>query len=738
MPLLGSVAVTATGCDFSCKSGYVKDASARECNFPSLGNYADNGVEKVCSPITGDSGGFDAFAANTGAVSAADGCGFSCNAGYVKDSSGRECNYPNQGTYVNASGAEVGCTDISGILGFGTWDSGAATTAITCPFSCSSGYTISGRMCNKAIPQMLALGQDTSHVLFDNGEVEAWGKVSNRKWRTHIKEDLGSHTPQALVSGHDHQCIILKNAALNHGSLMCWGNNGDEQLGVGDTIKKTTPTAVTVLGNDGNGDPYTVKSVTGGGSHTCAILNDDTVKCWGDNDNGQIGGGSSGANKTISGTTGDPLSGNARRIAAGLAHTCAILSDKSVKCWGFNFNGQTDGGSPSLGAGKTATKIAVGSGSSCAILNDATVKCWGFLGSPILEVGKAATEIVAGGTHACALLNDKTVYCWGASNAYGQIGGGSATPDRVLRGTTVGEPLGRQTATQIAAGDYHTCAIMNSDNSVKCWGSNANSDSFYGQIVGGVAMTGGTNGTGTSTGETATLTATSAPTATSLDSDEDGQICKITLSGGNLRSSVIVRDMTIGLLTYNSASSTDVSTAIDNLITAIGSPMNIAGTNVTLSKSGTDKIAATTDTAVFEGMTLAIQHANSSGDCTSPVATEISLSGASGGDEAEGLWVISNDYTGSGDKTVNLDSVHIDLGNSNLTKEAIADKIIAEVTGGSWAGKQNVDLPYTATKVQNSDNSDCPVGDYCVLFSRLFKGTEGNYGIPFGDRDYEH
>ena len=160
---------------------------------------------------------------------------------------------------------------------------------------------------------------------------------------------------------------------------------------------------------------------------------------------------------------------------------------------------------------------------------------------------------------------------------------------------------------------------------------------------------------------------------------------------------------------------------------------------MTLSKSGSDKIAASTDTAVFEGMTLSIQHANSSGSCTSPVATEISLSGASGATGAEGLWVISHDFTGTGDKTVNLDSVHIDLGTTTLSKEDIADKIVADVAGGSWAGKQHKDLPYTATKIQNSDNSDCPSGDYCVLFERvLFKGTEGNYGIPFGDRDYSH
>ena len=404
---------TATGCDFSCNVGFVKKSVGRTCNIPDQGKYADNGVEKSCSPITGDTGGFNEFVVNTVAVSTATGCGFSCNTGFMKDSSGRECNfpstgsfvnaqgtealcgpitlegaatatwiagaaaaantcpffcssgyvknslgreckypstgsyadaqgneascnsitlegtaiatwqkgaastdtdcpfsctagyvadssarecnYPTPGTYADAQGAEVSCTDIMGITGFGAWVSGAATDQDSCPFSCSASYAVSGRTCNKSIPEMLALGLDTSYVLFSTGEVEAWGKVSDHTWRTHIKEDLGNNTPQALVSGHNHQCIILKNAALNHGSLMCWGQNDNGQLGVGDTIKKTTPTAVTVLGNDVNGDPYTVKSVAPGDEHTCALLNDDTVKCWGKNNNGQIGGGSSGS-----------------------------------------------------------------------------------------------------------------------------------------------------------------------------------------------------------------------------------------------------------------------------------------------------------------------------------------------------------------------------------------------------------------------------------------------------------
>ena len=180
------------------------------------------------------------------------------------------------------------------------------------------------------------------------------------------------------------------------------------------------------------------------------------------------------------------------------------------------------------------------------------------------------------------------------------------------------------------------------------------------------------------------------------------------------------------------------------MIAEIGPTVNVVGTtNVTLSKSGTDKIAATTDNAVLNGMSFIIYHDDNSADCTGvPPSTPITLGGASGGAIATGLWVISEDYgfSGSGDKTVNLDSVHTGLGNSNLTKEEIANKIVADVNGASWAGKQKVNLPYTATKLDGSSSTtdDCPDADVCVVFERVFKGTEGNYGIPFGDSDYEH
>ncbi len=793
----------ADGCGFACNAGFVKISADRTCDIPDTGKYADNGVAKDCSPITEDIGGFDAFAVNTGAVSAADGCDFSCNAGflktgracnfpstgnyvnagnteascdsinsittegtatatwiagaaataatcpfscsagYAKDTSAGECKYPTQGTYADAQGAEVSCTDITGITGFAAWVSGAAVDIDSCPFSCDSGYTVSGRTCRKR-PEMLALGRDTSRILFSNGEVEAWGKVSASPWRSHIKENLGGgHTPQALVSGWFHECIILKNGNLNHGSLMCWGQNGDGQLGVGDTNPRSTPTPVTatILGDAGGGVPNTVKSVAAGHQHTCAILNDDTVVCWGRNNFGQIGGVSDKL-ATLSGMLGDPLSGGtARRISAGENHTCAILTtDSSVKCWGDNANSQTGSGTPSLGNGKTATKIALGDASSCAILNDGGVKCWG-LNSPNLG-SNTATKITLGYGYGCVLLNDKTVKCWGWGNSYGRRGGGTSGSDRVLRGTQ-GDPLGGQTAIQIAAGSEHTCAIMESDHSVKCWGKNIDTSAniFYGQIVGEVPMAGGSDGTGTSTGETATLTTASTPTATALAADANGKVCALLLDDATLTHLRVVKFYSTPL-TYNTGSSTTTSDAIDNLIAVIGPTVNVAGTiNVTLAKKDNDKIEATVNNAILDGMTLTIYHTTDDRDCsTSSVGTPITLSGASDAAQAEGLWIISQDYTGSGDKTVNLDSVHIDLGNAPLTKELIADEIITKVTDGSWAGKQYKDLPYLATKLDGSSSTtdDCPANDFCVLFERVFKGTEGNYGIPFGDRDYEH
>ena len=343
---------------------------------------------------------------------------------------------------------------------------------------------------------LLALGKDNSYILLENGEVQGWGKIGNVSSATPIKIDLRTtngkkNTANAITSGSDHRCVILKNGKKDHGHIMCWGDDTHGELGRSrsDTLANDVPGKVN-LGLDSDKNPYTAKAVAMGEEHTCAILNNDTVKCWGDSQYGQIGGGTRGAALTASGQPGDPLEGRtATHIIAGAAFTCVILSDSSVECWGWNAFDQTADGTPDLGNNKTAIKIATGMQHACALLNDKTVKCWGDGGEPDtigtggvpdLGTGKTATHIAAGVLHTCVILNDNTVKCWGG-NDHGQIGGGTASPVFTASGRE-GGPLGGRAATQIATGSYHTCAILESDNSVECWGRNDKKQTAGGTI----------------------------------------------------------------------------------------------------------------------------------------------------------------------------------------------------------------------------------------------------------------
>jgi len=133
-----------------------------------------------------------------------------------------------------------------------------------------------------------------------------------------------------------------------------------------------------------------------GGAHTCAVLSGGSVRCWGHNSFGQLGNGmTTNAYSTIP----VAVSGisTATAIAAGNAHTCAVLSGGSVQCWGYNYSGQLGNGT------NTASNIPV------AVSGIST-----------------ATAIAVGNYHTCAVLSGGSVQCWG-SNGYGQLGNGMTT-----------------------------------------------------------------------------------------------------------------------------------------------------------------------------------------------------------------------------------------------------------------------------------------------------------------------
>ena len=188
------------------------------------------------------------------------------------------------------------------------------------------------------------------------------------------------------------------------------------------------------------GDPGTLAA---GDSHTCTITDSGTVKCWGYNVNGQLGNGSftsSSTPVTVSGIS------DATALAAGEGHTCALTGGGTVKCWGKNASGQLGNGSTT----QSSTPVTV---------------------SDISD----ATELAAGNSHTCALTGGGTVKCWGY-NVHGQLGNGSFTGS-----STPVTVSGISDATALATRSSHTCALTGG-GTVECWGYN-----YYGQLGNGEA-----------------------------------------------------------------------------------------------------------------------------------------------------------------------------------------------------------------------------------------------------------
>jgi alpha-tubulin suppressor-like RCC1 family protein len=230
-------------------------------------------------------------------------------------------------------------------------------------------------------------------------------------------------------------------------------------------------------------------AVTVGGDHSCALRSDHTVECWGN----AVERGNDPNLPDPPFDTPAPVVNltDASSIAAGSAHTCALIDDGTVKCWGTNFDGQIGnaGAAGTAGTpltvsnltGATAIASSASSEHNCALLGDGTVSCWGKgtsgqlgqgmnVGShvPVPVAGLSqVTALAVGGAHTCALISGGTVKCWG-SNFNGQLGSGTVgSPDQLAPTTVPG--LGG--VTQLLAGDQFTCALL-SGGTVTCWGDN--------------------------------------------------------------------------------------------------------------------------------------------------------------------------------------------------------------------------------------------------------------------------
>ncbi len=289
-----------------------------------------------------------------------------------------------------------------------------------------------------------------------------------------------------VTSGLLHTCALS-----SAGAVRCWGSNREGQLGTRDAAGNQRETPVDVLGL-GSG----VAAISAGQRHTCALLQSGEVRCWGANDSGQLGDGST---QQRSQPVVVALGGAASAISAGEAHTCAVVAG-ALRCWGRNESGQLGvddftarvqpAAVPALSSGVTA--VAAGHDHTCALRSGAAL-CWGNnqsgqLGDgqfglrpvpgPVSTLGSGVVGIAVGRFHSCALVSGGAVRCWGG-NSVGQLGRGGFQESR----TPVAVPGLDAGVRQVVANFQHACALLG-NGGVQCWG-----DNFYGQIGDGTSLT---------------------------------------------------------------------------------------------------------------------------------------------------------------------------------------------------------------------------------------------------------
>ncbi len=307
---------------------------------------------------------------------------------------------------------------------------------------------------------------------------------SKRRFGVHAPEGVADRCVPACVTqlalGQFHSCALLKD-----GSIRCWGDARDGQLGNGKSGTQSYATPVEV-------DPAVQPAayVSAGEDHTCAVKNPEgSVWCWGSNQGLQLGVGSAKEPGPVQVTMATPQQQPAVAVAAGLVHSCA-LGSWGARCWGGCKGGQLGSkvGCPAIGVlppvevdwKADILEIGVGLAHTCALPAFGKLRCWGVnsvgqLGTPLgvnqafpTETGVTAQHVSVGAGHTCAMM-DGTVACWG-NNEQGQLGvpgPPSAKPTLIKLETN---------AKSVSAGYAHNCAVL-VDGRLSCWGSN-----LYGQM----------------------------------------------------------------------------------------------------------------------------------------------------------------------------------------------------------------------------------------------------------------
>lgn len=432
-----------------------------------------------------------------------------CGDGTVNFAAGEECDESGQTAECNSNCTVSTCGD--GELNV---ESGE---------ECDDGNLQFGDSCSASCVSRRILGLGLVHAcaIYGDDVVHCWGAANRGELGYGDEEALGDEpgelpTPGVDVGGKvvqlslgvEFSCVVLESKATR-----CWGSGGGGKLGYGNIAGDygddpgELPSPDIDLGSD-------ALQIAAGGDHTCAVLVGGTVRCWGRNNHGNLGYGDT-QDLYAPGDQDVPGIVGVKELALGNNHSCALLMDGSVRCWGYNYAGQ-------LGLGHTANvgdnqgevpppatkvgdpndavkQIAAGVDHTCAVLVSGKVRCWGFnvhgetgakhgetyvgdvpadMPPPDVNLGGPAVRVVAGLEHSCALLEDGAVKCWGPSPANGypqmNIDNPAAFPPPDV---SLGE---RVNSIESHMGEF-TCVQLES-GSVRCWGRNHFGELGYGHL----------------------------------------------------------------------------------------------------------------------------------------------------------------------------------------------------------------------------------------------------------------
>ena len=305
---------------------------------------------------------------------------------------------------------------------------------------------------------------------------------------------------RSVEVGGYHSCAVLTSREVR-----CWGYNEDGELGNGSYSSPAT-VAVATRNASNSGRLQNVTQLALGLYHSCALLTSGQVRCWGRNDDGELGtGDNDGSNlpRVVRNATDTGPLQNVAAISAEHDSTCALLTNGQVRCWGGDDYGQLGNGAPAAdsnlpvsvknvsGTGAITGIVGIEGGwtNHCAVTGGGQARCWGGQGEGTLGNGGATGNsplpvvvqnaqngstltgvrlVTISGSHACATLRDGRARCWG-DNGWGQLGTGGTNDNSraVLVRKRDGSAL-----TGIAAVDVSfnsSCARM-SNGQVRCWG----------------------------------------------------------------------------------------------------------------------------------------------------------------------------------------------------------------------------------------------------------------------------